>query len=832
MDDELRFHIEELAKEKIAMGLSPEQARREAVLEFGGHERVKEDLRDVYRIPFLESSWGNLRFALRMMRNSPSFSLAVVITLALGIGANSAVFSAINAILLRPLSFPDSDQLVLLQQFDRTVKAPPSFVAPVRLEDWNRLNNTFQAISGYYIQDVSDVSGSLPEKVSEALVAPRFFEVWGISPLLGRDFNSAEEHFGGPNAVVISHRYWVHRFNSDPGVIGKRIRLDKCSYTVIGVMPERFRFRENDVDIWSPIPADAPYAQGREDTWYNVFGRMKSSVGLSQARASLATVQADLGRQFPKSDGHISIDIQSLKSITTEGSGKSLWILFGSVSLLLLIACTNIAALLLARATQREREISVRFSLGATRTSIILQLLTECFVLSILGSTAGLFVASAGAALFRHYASGFARTDEITLDGRMVLYTLACAVAVTLLCGLVPAIYGTRTQFTRSQVSARNPLQWLMVGTQVALAVMLLFGAGLMLRSLQELGLISLGFDSSHVLTFRISGSWGETTDRKELTGRIDRALYALRATPGVIAAATSATLPGVAADSRGEIKIREDSSKRVVAESRFVSSDYFSLLRIPVMAGQTCRSADQFDTAVVNRSFANAYFSGGAQPIGQHIENARVIGIVGDAREQGLNHASAPTVYMCASAPLPTPYFLVRTQGSPLSMADYFRKEIHSLEPARSVFGISLLDDHLTANFAQTRLRTVLLTAFSLTAVVLACTGLYGTLSYFVTVRKREVGLRLALGATRRQIISRFLMKGLAVSMIGCGVGLCLAFGFSNVLAGMLFGVSLQDPRTFAGVIGIVLTVAACASLVPAVRAAAVEPMKVLREE
>ena len=331
----------------------------------------------------------NLRLARRALAKAPGFTAAVVLTLALGIGANSAVFSAIDAVLLRPLPFPQSDQLMRLYQHDS--KSPGTAVAPVRLEDWNRLNSTFQAISGYYTEDDSETTGVLPERVTRALAAPRFFQVLGISPKLGRGFTTQEEHFGGPNAILISDRFWRRRFNADPGAIGKTLRINQSSFPIVGVLPASFEVAQPGVDLVSPGWSDGPYAQSRELTWFGVSGRLKPGVTIEQARADLAAVQTRLGEQFPKTDAQLSVRIQPLKEETIGTAGRSLWILFGSVSLLLLIACANIAALLLARSTQRQHEIAIRYSLGASRLSVVGQLLTEIFVLALVGSRRGGF---------------------------------------------------------------------------------------------------------------------------------------------------------------------------------------------------------------------------------------------------------------------------------------------------------------------------------------------------------------------------------------------------------------------------------------------------------
>jgi putative ABC transport system permease protein len=629
LDSEMRFHIEGLIEEKIAAGLRPEEARRQALLEFGGTEQWKEEVRDVHRVAVIESTLSNLRYAFRGVRKSPSFAGAIIVTLALGIGANSAIFSALDTILIRPLPFPNGDQLMSLIQYNPKAKNPETHIAPVRIEDWNRMNSTFQAITGYYTEDISESSGTLPEKITRAWVAPRFFQVWGIAPALGREFLPEDSPFSGPDSVIISDRFWRRRFGADPSTIGKKLRIEPYSYSIVGIMPASFLFPERDVDLWSPVPLQGPYTQMRDSTWYTGIGRLKPRVTAAQARADLATVQAQLGNEYPKTDAELAAGIQPLKESTVGGVRRSLWILFGSVSVLLLIACTNIAALLLARTAERRREISIRYSLGASRAAIVMQLLTEVFVLALAGSALALGVAGAASQVFQSLAKNLPRVQEIGLNGRLVLYTAACAVLTTLLCGLFPAVRGTRrtlagslAQAGRTQVSGRNPLQWLLVSVQVALAVTLLVGAGLLLRTFQALGRVSPGFDRDHVLTFRISANWGETTDQKRLRQRMDRDLDALRSIPGVEGAATSLTLPGVPLGNPGELKVMEgqaDPNHKIVATSRYVSAGYFATMHIPLLAGEACRKT-LAGTAVVNRKFADTYLAG-RTAIGSHLQ-------------------------------------------------------------------------------------------------------------------------------------------------------------------------------------------------------------------
>jgi putative ABC transport system permease protein len=848
-DREIAFHIDQLTQAGIAGGLPPEEARRRALIEFGGREQVTQKMRETHTWAFAESVGFNLRAAMRFLRRSPSFAAAVILTLGLGIGANSAVFSAIDAVILRPLPYPAGDQLVSLWQQDSTHRNGNTFVAPTRLEDWNRMNSTFTAISGYYLDDLSETSGELPEKVTEALVAPRFLRVLQVSPILGRDFVPQEEHFGGPDAVLISWRFWQRRFHGAPGAIGKKLHVGSYSYSIVGIMPQSFAFPGGDVDMWAPSPPDAPYAQRRDEPWYRVVGRMKPGITLHQAQADLATVQSRLGKQFPNPDADLVVGSTPLKAMVVGDTSGSLWMLYGAVSLLLLIACSNIAALLLARTVGREHEISVRFSLGASRRVIIVQLLTEVFVLALLGSFAGIAIAAGAAHGFHLLAKTLPRASEISLNWTIALYSLLCAVATTLLCGLVPAIRGTRLQLahslaqtSRTQASARSPIQWLLVGVQVTLAVTLLTGAGLLVRSLQNLNRVAPGFDAAHVLTFQLTGSWGETADMNALNRRVDTTLDGLRSVPGVESAATAGFLPGIPSLYQFQFALdgNVDPNRKILADSRTVSQGYFGAINIPVLRGRACREGSTTQEVVVNRSFAAMYL-GDTEAVGHALSPAdnspqglvgRIVGVVGDAREEGLNMLPMPTVYGCITAGNPFPYYLVRTHGDPMAMAETIRRRLHDLQPSRSVYGISSLEDNLSDASSESRLRTLLLAFFAISAVLLASIGLYGTLNYLGRMRQREVGVRLALGALRGQILARFLLQGLRVTLIGCLFGLALSAASTRLLAGMLYGVSPADPATWAAVVGTIVAVATLASLFPAWRAARTEPVEVLRQE
>ncbi|MBS1824763.1 MAG: ABC transporter permease [Acidobacteria bacterium] len=846
VERELRFHITERMEELQKGGMSAAEAERAARLRFGSFTAEVERTRDMDISGVLDAVVRNVRYGVRSLAKTPAFTVTVMLTLALGIGANSAVFSAIYAVVLRPLPFPDGDQLVRLMHAQP--RSGQTFLAPVRLEEWNRLNSTFTGITGYYSEDTSETTGEFPEKLKRAWVAPRFLQVLGVAPLIGRDFTSAEERFGGPQAVMISHRLWQRRFGGNPNVLGKTLRAPSAPFTIVGVMPASFQFPDRDVDLWAVSPPDSPYAQSRLNTWFTAIGRMKPGVVPAEALANLVTVQSNLGRQFPKPDAEITPLVTPLKEATIGGVRRSLWLLFGSVTLLLLIACTNVAALLLSRATARRHETALRFSLGASRSSVVGQLLTEVLILALGGAVLGLLIAAGASSVFRMLAKDLPRIDEMGLNGNIVLYSLLCAVVVTLICGLVPALRGARSglavnlaQGGRGHVRGRNRLQLLLVGVQVALAVVLLSGAGLLLRSFQELGRVSPGFDPTQVLTFHISNTWAETGG-KGARQRTERLLDGLRAVPGVEAAATAISLPGVPGQYEIELQTTEgraETEPKMLAQGRWVTRDYFSVMRIPLLAGEVCSDDPDVPSIMVNRTFANLYLNGPAA-IGRHLfrpgDNpgpARVVrGIVGDARETGMERQPPAAVYGCAGSLQPGLHFLIRVRGDAGSMAGTIRRKIQELEPQRSVYGLSALTDHISDAYAESRLRMFLLGFFALTAIALTSVGLYGTLSYLVSVRQREMALRMALGAVRTQVARQFLTQGLRVSLVGLLAGLVLAAMGGRVISGMLYGVSATDPATLVAVVLIVPGVAVLASLLPAIRAARLEPMRLLREE
>jgi putative ABC transport system permease protein len=847
IDREIAFHLAERIDDLEAQGLARDEATRRARLQLGNLSLQSDRTRDMHVTLWVDAFVRDVKYALTSLGRTPGFAVAVILTLALGIGANGAVFSAVNAVLLQPLPFPDGDRLMRLGQIQQ--RSAENNIAPVRLEDWHRLNETFDAITGYYVEDVSETSGEFPERVRRASVAPRFVEVWRMPPARGRGFTALEHSDAGPRAVLVSDRFWRVRLGADPDVLQRSVRIGSASFPIVGVMPGSFRFPDRDVDLWFPIALDNKYAQSRRNTWYTGIGRMKPGVTVEQARANLIAVQTQLGKQYPDSDRELGVDVEPLKQSAIGDVGRSLWLLFGGVLVVLLITCTNIAGLLLSRATHRHQEIAVRLALGASRTRVALQLLVETLLLSMAGALVGLLVAAGAVTQLRSAAAALPRIDEIAIDWTVVAYTFTTALVVTVLCGVLPAFRAGRdtmsrslTEGSRSQASSRHGSQWLLVGAQVAMSVVLLAGAGLLIRSIQELSRIDLGFDASHVLTFRVSGDFSETVNSDRLIARIDGTIDALRALPGVESVATSVFLPGVASAFENAFTVVEagnTSDRQLGAESRVVSPEYFQTLKISVLEGEVCgrQPSSAPRLVMINRSFQSRYLSSWPSPIGLHLtaggsRQSRIVAVVADARDRGVDRDPAPTVYRCGSAPNPTPWFLVRTHGDPVDLTQTVRLTMREREPLRSVYDLTPLDDRIGGAFAQNRLRTNVLSLFALSALALAAVGLYGTLNYIVNRRRREVGLRLALGAVRMTIVRQFFAQGLKVIALSCAAGLVLALTLTRLLEGMLFGVSPTDPIVMASVVAIVFGVSIVGALIPAARASLIEPMRVLREE
>jgi len=794
-----------------------------------------------------------MRYVYRSLLKRPAFFCAVVFTLTLGIGANSAIFSVIDGVLLKPLPYPNGDRLMTLFESNLRNKRTRDDPAPVQIEDWNRMSKSFASISGAYTENIAETSGELPEMLLNARVSPRFFSVLGTPPLVGRTFSPEEDLFNGPNAAVLSERLWRRRFGADPGVAGKGLRLGNYTYPIIGVMPDSVRFPTAEVDFWVPAKLPPGVMRARGARWETALGRLKDGVTVESAQSDLSTVQARLAAQFPATDANWSPIVEPLKDFTVGGVRRSLWILFGAVSFVLLITCANVACLLLAQAHAREREIAVRFSLGARRGQVIRGLLLEALSLTIPGCLLGLAVSFAATSAFRRAAAILPRADEIHLDWRIVVFTLSLSLLTAVLFGLIPAVRSTRAEVAglwahtaRSQMGGRHRIQRLLVSAQVALSIVLLVGSGLLIRSLARLGQVSLGFNPEHVLAFRISASYGETNNMAQLAQRLNHTLETLETIPGVTSAALfSGSLPGGGQPYLSQFHIAgqdtETEDRKVFVDEEVVTPDFFRLLGIPILSGNTCRinlDPKVQAMALVSRSFADRYFPG-QSPLGHYVSEAispapiQIVGVASDVRQHGYARDPLPTVYWCGAAFFnPGPDFLLKSIGDPLLLSEAVRLRIHAMEPDRAVYDVQRLSDYVSSTLTDRRFQMILLSSFAAMALLLAAIGLYGVTSFLVSLRTREIGLRAALGATPSRIFAQILKEGALMTAAGIGLGLAVALALTRYIASFLFGVDATDPITFVAVPLLLAGVSAVALWWPARRATNIDPMEALRQD
>jgi putative ABC transport system permease protein len=772
-------------------------------------------------------------------------ALTVIATLTVCIGANTAIFSAVDTLLLKPLPYPAADRLVAIHETNWQRHETEGLMAPVRVAEWASAARTLDGIAGCYFENLTDTSLPLPERVEAMRVSPGFLTLFGTSPLAGRTFSPEEERLVAPVAVI-SEGFWTRRFGRDPAV-GRQLALGGRSYTIVGIMPASFQAPSVTTEVWAPMP---PLTQSRAARILTAFGRLKPEMSAADAEADLTRIQADLARQHPQTDAGWAARVTPLQDAQVGGSRRSLWLLFGAVALVLLAACGNLACLLLADAARRDHEIAVRLALGSGRGAVVRQLCLEGLLLASCGAALGLLAARYGVALLRDAAPQLPRLRDVTVDGRIIAFTTGLAALTTLLFSLAPALHATRVDLVRrlaqggrSVARGRLGAQRILVAVQVTLAVILLTGAGLVVRSFDRLQRTSPGFSPANVLAFKVSAQWSERPEA--VAARQFRTLERLRAIPGVTAAAVGSVLPaGGVTLTPQEIRIVEQpSDENRFAEVRMVSGDYFRALQVPVLEGRSCRDdprSVRSSEILVNRSFSDRFFQD-ASPIGLHIATgtgisswaAAIVGVVSDVRERGVASPPEPMTYLCGLMPYwPDPRYLVRVEDPRRVSLTAIRAAIREIEPARAVYAARPLEDFLADAIAQPRLNAMLLSLFAWTTLLLAALGLYGVLSQTVASRRREIGVRMALGARPAQILVSVIVHAATVTGLGIAAGVAGAAALAQVMSSLVFGIALRDPLAFAAAPLVLAIVAAVATIVPARRAAAVDPMAALRDE
>jgi putative ABC transport system permease protein len=809
----------------------------------------------------MNTLWQDLRYGLRMLLKNPGFTLVAVVALALGIGANSAIFSVVNSLLLRPLPFEQPDRLVqvweAIPQRGR-FEVPASFP---NFADWRDQNHVFEQTVAYSGWSFNLTGSAEPERIRSAIVSPAFFSTLGIKPILGRTLLPGEDQPGKDLSVVISRRLWERRFNSDPNVVGKTVELNGKGFTVVGVIapPADLPGLSDDTELWAPVSQGLGFTN-RLWHYLNVIARLKPGVGREQAQADMDRIAAALSRQYPEANADRGLRVVPLQEQVVGDVRPALLVLLGAVVFVLLIASTNVANMLLARAAGRQKEIAIRTALGAGRWRLVRQLLTESLLLALAGGTAGLLLALWGTDLLVAFGpSDLPRVKEVAVDGRVLAFTFAVSLLVGLVFGLVPALQASRPELNetlkeggRSATggAARRRVRSLLVVTEVTLSLVLLVGAGLLLKSFFRLQAVNPGFNPQNILTMQLDLTGPNYQKGAQAISFHDQLLDRVKALPGVESAATTSFVP-IAPDagfSRLAFAIEgqtPDPADPPVAFYNGVSPDYFRTMQIPVLRGRVFDERDVRNSpgvAIVNETLARRYFPG-SDPVGRRItmndENpkeedwATIIAVVKDTKPRELAGEPVAEMYMpYAQQPEPNMALMIRTVARPDAVAAAVRREVLALDRDQPVYSVRTLPAVMSEAVATPRFRTYLLGAFAALALVLAVVGIYGVMSYAVTQRTHEFGIRMALGAQGKDVLKLVVGHGMALALAGVAIGLVASFALTRVLAGLLYGVTPTDPVTFAAVSLLLAAVALAACLVPARRATKVDPMTALRYE
>jgi predicted permease len=882
LEAELRSHVEMAIERNLGQGMGVGQARREALLGFGGLEQTKQTYRERRGLPFLETSLQDLLFAARMLRKSPGFTAVVILSLALGIGANTTIFSVMNALLYRPLPYPHSDRMVAIWE---TPLAHPDDRQPppiAELLDWQKQNDVFEDIaltSGTESGTLSGVNGTEPIHVQD--VTPNFFSFLGVKPILGRVF-LPDEMQDRAQTIIISNTFWKTHFNSDSNVLGKTFSVEGVVSTVVGVMPSGFApFYGDPIDLWQPINPASPRYADRIDHWLVPVALLKPHVTLAQAQSEMDVIARRLEQTYPESNKGIGKKLQPLHDALFGWARQPLYPLLGAVACVLLIACANVANLLQARTEIRRAEYALRASLGAGRRRLMQQMFAESALLALLGGSLGILLAHWGIPLFRLLAGDFPSSQSISIDTRVLLFTLAISLLTAFVFGLFPSIQASnpnpnealREGSRRTSSGSHGLIRHGLAVSEIALAMVLLIGAGLMINSILRLQRVNPGFDSSNLLTMNIQlpegGRYVERVpggDMEKATPQVtafyQRLLERIAVLPGVESVGSITGLPthfsrAYTFSLLGHPAPPPDQRPR--AGYNEVSPSFFHTLKIPLKKG---RYLDDHDTGaapwavVVNETFAHRFFSN-EDPIGQQVllrydpypvEEPRprqIVGVVGDVKHWGLAQPAPPFVY-ASYLQQPAVYpggtitshlwqdLAIRTGPGvrPEDLSLLVKKIVADLDPDQPVTNVMTMDQVLTRSLGDYQFYMRILGVFAALAVVLAVMGIYGVLSYFVNQRTREIGIRVALGAQRADVLGLVTKLGLKLALLGVVIGIALAIGLARVIASFLYGVKPTDPATYAVVATLLVAVALLASFLPARRATRVDPMVALRYE
>ncbi|MEO8661584.1 MAG: ABC transporter permease [Bryobacteraceae bacterium] len=861
LEDELRFHRQQQLEKYLSAGLNPAEAHRRVRLEFGGLDQIKEECRDARGVQLLDTLARDLRYALRVLRKSPGFTIVATVTLALGIGANTAIFSLLYGVLLRPLPYHDPASLIVLHETTPMVGVvSPSY--PNYL-DWRAQTRAFSNMA--VINSVAfNLSGiERPENITGIAVSPNFLSLLGIHPLLGRDFDPSEEKAGAAPVVMLSHTLWQTHFGADRKAIGQTIALDGRSFVIIGVLPPQFRWLET-VDVVEPVGVwmngNTSYRERGERGDSAVIARLASGVGLRQAQTELEGIAARLAQAYPGTNDQFGVTLRPIRDVFVSEIRPAVMVLFAAVTFVLLIACANVASLFLMRGIARTREMSLRIAVGATRGRIVAHLLAESFVLTFLGGFAGLalaVVAIRAAAGF--IPEGLLAGANIDLNPTVLLFTAGIATAAAFAFGLGPALHSTKADVQselkeggRGTTSGAAASRWrsILVVAEISLALILLVGAGLLMKSLSRLLSVDAGVRTERVLTMQMSLRTAQYRKNPAILNFWDRVLAGVRALPGVQAAALGTGVPLTGDHSRTDITIEGMTPPKPGnyphPDVHIVTPDYVTALGVRLLRGREVTVMDTEDSprvAIINERLAQQFF-GRADPIGKRFVFSHpsadqappwitIVGVVGDTKLYGLANPSRLEVYLpFRQVVSDSMTLIVKSATDAPAMTSAIRSVIASIDKDQPIFGIATMEQLVRFSVSTRRVTFIILGAFSTLALVLSAIGIYGVISYSVAQRSHEIAVRMALGAAPGDVLR--IMLGQAARIVGAGVitGAVASFALTRLMSNLLYSVSSSDPLTFAAVTGVLALVAMLACYIPARRTLRVDPMTALRSE
>jgi len=880
-DDELKreiqTHLELEAEERVADGMSEADARYAARRAFGNVTRTQEDVRAVWARRWIDEIVQDVRYALRTLRKAPGFTTVAVLTLALGIGANTAMFSVVNAVILKPLGYPHPEQLrFLTTRFERQGVEQSSVSAPEYFE-LTEINRSFSVVGAFTIGEVNLAALDRPRRVTRATVNAELLEVLAVQPERGRWFRRDETRANGPALVILSHELWRSAFGARENIVGRTIEIDGLTREVIGIMPARFDLMDNRVDVWLPLQLAPAFRQFRESHFLNVLGRLKDEVTAQQAEAELASLVANWGERAGV-NGHVfkrGDHVMQMEPVQDEIVGsarRALWMLQAAVALVLLIACANLANLLLARAETRRRELAMRAALGAGRRRLLAQFTAEGVVLSLVGGTIGLALAWAGVrALIVAYPNSLPRVADIAIDPAVLGFTLLVSVATGVAFGLAPLLHPLHQgpsgllneRATRGSTSTRHAVRRALVAAEVALAVVLVVGAGLMLRTVMNLMKVDAGFDRSRLVTFGVALPASTYPNFDERLRLYQRLIDRFAAMPGVERVSAVSGLPpqrevnGLGTDIEGYTPPPE-TPRNWVDYYQTVTTGYFQAMGIPIVAGRSFDESDRIGAlvAVVNETFARRFWKD-LDPIGRRVRPrfgdgtpwVTVVGVAKDVKQGGVDQATGTELYfLLEQLPQIFPTISGPNLGdwghdgnmnivlrSALPMATLqppIAAAVREADPSLPIIRLQLMDEVISGSLGRPRMLMHLFAGFAALALLLAAIGTYGVLSYLVTERRREIGIRMALGAKREAVLRSIMAHGLKLTFIGLAAGLAGALALTRLMETLLFEVRPTDPATMVSVAAVITLVAIIACLVPAHRATRVDPIAALREE